>query len=53
MSLWIPGREVMSRRQLSFRDLFQPISIKDIRQERKGAVAHGHVLHLFFLKLTL
>lgn len=28
-------------------DLFQPISIKDVRQERKGAVAQEHILHSF------
>lgn len=50
MSLWIPGREVMSRRQFSFRDLFQPTSIKDIRQERKEAAAHGHILHTFLFE---
>lgn len=50
MSLWITGREVKSRRQFSFRDLFQPMFIKDIRQESKGVVAHEHILHTFLFE---
>lgn len=50
MSLWITGREVKSRRQFHFRDLFQSISIKDLRQERKEAVAHKHILRTFLFE---
>lgn len=50
MRLWITGREVKSRGQFGFRDLFQLISIKDIRQERKGPVVQEHVLHTFLFE---
>lgn len=56
---WIPltglritGREAKSRRQFSFRNLFQPVSIKAVRQKRRGAVAHEHILNTAFFETT-